>query len=55
MQLALEEQKEINKLVADTEARSGHEVLVVVAEKADAYPEIPWKAFAIGVVFARGA
>ena len=33
MQLALEEQKEINELVADTEARSEAQVLVVVAEK----------------------
>jgi len=52
MQLAPEEQREINRLVAETEARSGAQVLVVIVGKADAYPEIPWKAFSLGSAFA---
>lgn len=52
MQLAQEEQSEINRLVTELEAKSGAQVLVVIVPRADAYPEIPWKAFAMGAVFA---
>ncbi len=48
MHLAEQEQKQINELVAEVEAKSGAQVLVAVIGKADAYPEIPWKAFAVG-------
>ncbi len=34
------------------EARTGIEVVTAVVGRSDAYPEIPWKAFALGVVFA---
>jgi len=34
------------------EARTGVEVVTAVVGRSDAYPEIPWKAFALGVVFA---
>jgi len=34
------------------EARTGAEIVTAVVGRSDAYPEIPWKAFALGVVFA---
>lgn len=52
MYLAEEEQREINRLVTEAEARSGAQLLIVIVAKADAYAEIPWKAFAIGSAFA---
>lgn len=48
MHLGEQEQKQINELVAEVEAKSGAQVLLAVIGKADAYPEIPWKAFAAG-------
>jgi putative membrane protein len=52
MRLGEEEQSQIKKLVAEAESRIGAEVLVVIIGRADAYPEIPWRAFAIGAAFA---
>lgn len=52
MHLAEEEQREINRLVTEAEAKSGAQLMIVIVAKADAYPEIPWKAFAIGSAFA---
>jgi putative membrane protein len=52
MHLAEQEQQQINELVAQAETKSGAQVLVVIVAKADAYPEIPWKAFAIAAAFA---
>jgi putative membrane protein len=52
MHVTEEEQSQINKLVAAAEAKSGVQVLIAIVAKADAYPEIPWKAFAIGAAFA---
>jgi putative membrane protein len=52
MQMAQQEQQQINELVAQAEAKSGAQVLIVIVAKADAYPEIPWKAFAIAAAFA---
>ncbi|MGQ0749847.1 MAG: TPM domain-containing protein [Betaproteobacteria bacterium] len=51
MHVSEEEQSQINRLVAEVEAKSGIQVLIVIVSRADAYPEIPWKAFAIGAVF----
>ncbi|OGA39653.1 MAG: hypothetical protein A3G24_09465 [Betaproteobacteria bacterium RIFCSPLOWO2_12_FULL_62_13] len=48
MHLAEQEQQRINELVAEVEAKSGAQILAAVIGKADAYPEIPWKAFALG-------
>jgi putative membrane protein len=42
----------INELAAQVEARTGVQILTVVAGKSDAYPEVPWKAFALGTSFA---
>lgn len=52
MHVTEEEQSQINKLVAEAEAKSGIQVLIAIVARADAYPEIPWKAFAIGTAFA---
>ena len=52
MDLTEQEQQQINELVAEVEAKSGAQVLIAVIGKADAYPEIPWKAFAVGAAAA---
>ena len=52
MHLTAQEQQQINELVAEVEAASGAQFIVAVIGKADAYPEIPWKAFALGTVSA---
>jgi putative membrane protein len=51
MHASEEEQSQINRLVAEVEAKCGIQVLIVIVSRADAYPEIPWKAFAIGAAF----
>ena len=51
MHVTEEEQRQINKLVSEAEAQSGIQALIVIVSKADAYPEIPWKAFAIAAGF----
>jgi putative membrane protein len=51
MHVSEEEQSQINRLVAELEAKSGIQVLIVIVSRTDAYPEVPWKAFAIGTVF----
>jgi putative membrane protein len=52
MHLSAQEQQQINGLVAEVEAASGAQFMVAVIGKADAYPEIPWKAFALATVIA---
>lgn len=52
MHLAEHEQSQIIGLVAEFEAKSGAEALVAVVGNADTYPEIPWKAFALGAALA---
>ena len=52
MHLTPQEQQQINGLVAEVEAASGAQLIVAVIGKADAYPEIPWKAFALAAVTA---
>lgn len=52
MHLTEQEQQQINELVAEVEAKSGAQMLIAVIGKADAYPEIPWKAFALGAAAA---
>ena len=48
MALSEKEQQEINTLVGRFEADTGIEAVAAVIAKADAYPEIPWKAYAVG-------
>jgi putative membrane protein len=52
MYLTEQEQQQINRLVAEVEAASGAQFVVAVIGKADVYPEIPWKAFALGAAMA---
>lgn len=52
MHVTEEEQSQINKLVAAAQAKSGVQVPIAIVARTDAYPEIPWKAFAIGTAFA---
>ena len=52
MYLTPQEQQQINGLVAEVEAATGAQVLAAVIGKADAYPEIPWRAFAAGAAAA---
>lgn len=48
MTLSQEERQQINALVARFEADTGIQAVAAVTDKADAYPDIPWKAYAIG-------
>jgi putative membrane protein len=48
MPLAEKERLQINTLVARFESDAGVQAVAAVTRKADAYPEIPWKAFALG-------
>src|SRR5687767_10895581 len=48
MPVSEKEQQQINSLVARFEAATGIQAVAAVVAKADAYPEIPWKAYAIG-------
>jgi putative membrane protein len=48
MPLSEKEQQQINTLVARFEADTGIQTVAAVIGKADAYPEIPWKAYALG-------
>jgi putative membrane protein len=48
LHLAPDERRKINQCVAAFEARTGTQVVAAVVDKSDDYPEIPWKAFALG-------
>jgi len=52
MHLSREEESRIDARVAALEGRTGAQVVAAVIGKCDAYPEIPWKAFALGVALA---
>lgn len=47
MNLSDSEQKTLTERAARLEARTGVQVVAAVVGKCDAYPEIPWKAFAL--------
>lgn len=48
MHLNTEERRRIDQCVAAFEAQTGAQVVTAVVGKSDNYPEIPWKAFALG-------
>jgi putative membrane protein len=48
MHLSTEERRRIDQCVVAFEAHTGAQVVTAVVEKSDNYPEIPWKAFALG-------
>lgn len=53
--LTAAESRAINAEVARIEARTGVEIVAVVMAKASHYPQIPWKAFALGASIAAAA
>ncbi len=46
------ERAALDARVAESEARTGAEIVLAVADRCDAYPDIPWKAFALGAAVA---
>ena len=52
MQPSAKEQREINELAQQFEHSTGAQVVAAVVGKADAYPDIPWRAFALGAALA---
>lgn len=46
--LSDEEQKKLDQRISAAEKRTGAQIVLAVTERADSYPEIPWKAFALG-------
>lgn len=48
MLLGTKEQQEINGLAQQFEATTGAQCIAAVVGRADDYPDIPWKAFALG-------
>ena len=49
MRLTDPEKQRIDAAVKAVEARTGTEIATAVVARSDHYPEIPWKAFALGV------
>lgn len=54
MPLTPEEQQAIHRQVVAVEASTGAQILAAVVDRSDAYPEVPWKAFALGVAAGAG-
>lgn len=52
MRLSTQEQQQINELAQQFEARTGAQTVAAVVGKADDYPDILWKAFALGTAMA---
>lgn len=48
MPLSEKEQQEINTLVGRFEADTGIQAVAAIVGRSDAYPEVPWKAYALG-------
>jgi putative membrane protein len=46
------EAKAIERRVAEFERRTGAEIVAAVEQRCDAYPEVPWRAFALGASLA---
>jgi len=44
-----QERSRLDKRIAETEKRTGAQIVVAVIERSDSYSELPWKAFALGV------
>src|SRR3954468_24753967 len=49
------ERQQINTIVGRFEADTGIQAVAAIAAKADAYPEIPWKAYAMGSALGAAA
>lgn len=55
MPLSPEEQQAIRQQVEAVESRTGAQIVAAVVDRSDAYPEVPWKAFALGAAAGAGA
>lgn len=55
MALTAQERQEINELAQQFEAATGAQAVAAIVGKADDYPDIPWKAFALGAALAAMA
>lgn len=47
--LTEQERKHLDQSVADVEKRTGAQIVLAVVKRSDAYAELPWMAFALGV------
>ena len=52
MHFSDDQNRQIKDLARQFEENTGAEIVVTMVDKSDAYPEIPWKAFAMGVAMA---
>jgi putative membrane protein len=43
-----QERNRLDQRIAEAEKRTGAQIVLAVVKRCDSYPEIPWKAFAIG-------
>lgn len=43
-----QERQELDRRVVEVERKTGAEIVLAVARRCDSYPELPWKAFALG-------
>jgi putative membrane protein len=50
--LTEQEQHHLDKRVAEAEKRTGSQIVLAVIARSDAYPELPWKAFALAAAVA---
>jgi putative membrane protein len=48
MYFTAQEEARLEEIISGIETKAGVQVLTAVVGKADAYPEVPWKAFALG-------
>lgn len=48
MQVSEQDKERLARRVATLEERTGAQVVTALAARSDAYPEVPWKAFALG-------
>lgn len=55
MALTAQERQEINDLARQFETATGAQAVAAIVGKADDYPDIPWKAFALGAAMAAMA
>src|SRR5438128_1999148 len=49
MPLSAGQKQHITEVIGDVESRHPLQLVASVAEKSDVYPELPWRAFAVGV------
>lgn len=47
--LTLHEKQMLDRRIAEVEAETGAQIVLATVKRCDSYPEIPWKAFSIGV------